>query len=227
MIQWALCRSLSITSGKPTSNTFTLKDPNNQNVIQLKTLEDDPFKFLGATITFKNTAGDHYDILEEMLKKKISNLDECLVRGEYKVAIYSRYLLPSLRFHLSVHSIHQSHLDKLDILAKKHLKKWLKIPSRGVTDLSIFHPYMLGVKPPSQVYLEGHAGNYLNSVVRGDPVVKEALAVAVDREEVWSRKSSTICECRDIFLEVDEALCVPSPLNTPTSTLHADIPCQL
>ena len=67
------------------------------------------------------------------------------VRGEYKVAIYSRYVLPSLRFHLSVHNVHQTHLDKLDHLAKTYLKKWLKFPTRGVTDLSIFHPYMLGI----------------------------------------------------------------------------------
>ena len=43
------CRSLSITSGKPTNNTFTLKDPTSDNLIHLKTLEDDPFKFLGST----------------------------------------------------------------------------------------------------------------------------------------------------------------------------------
>ena len=130
------------------------------------------------------------------------------------MAIYSRYVMPSLRFHLSVHNIHQTHLDKLDHLAKRYLKTWLKFPTRGVTDLSIFHPYMLGVKPPSQVYLEGHAGNYLNSVVRGDPVVQEALAVGVAREEVWTRKSSTICECRDIFTEVEESCFVPTPMNT-------------
>ena len=211
------CRSLSISSGKPTNNTFSLwdyTDTNNHKLVQLKTLEDDPFKFLGSTITYKNTAADRFDLLENMLKKKLSNLDNCSVRGEYKVAIYSRYLLPSLRFHLSVHSIHQTHLDKLDHLARQFLKSWLKFPTRGVTDLSIFHPYMLGVKPPSQVYLEGHAGNYLNSMVRGDPVVKEAMAVAVDREEVWTRKSSTICECRDIFTEVEENHLIPTPLNT-------------
>ena len=77
-----------------------------------------------------------------------------------KVAIYSRYLVPSLRFHMAVHNIHHTQLDKLD----QYLKSWLKIPANGVKDLSIFHPYMLGVKPPSRLYLEGHAGNYLQHV---------------------------------------------------------------
>ena len=90
--------------------------------------------------------------------------------------------MPALRFHLSVHAVHQTHLDKLDHQAKKYLKQWLKIPSRGVTDLSIFYPYMLSIQPPSQVHLEDHAGNYLNMRVRGDPVVQEALTVAVARE---------------------------------------------
>ena len=105
-------------------------------------------------------------------------------------------------------------MDKLDHLARRYLKTWLKFPSNGVSDISIFHPYMLGVKPPSQVYLEGHAGNYLNSRVRGDPVVQEALDVAVEREEAWIRKSSTICQCRDIFNEVEETCFIPTPTNT-------------
>ena len=50
--------------------------------------------------------------------------------------------------------------------------------------------------------------------MRGDPVVKEALSVAVAREDAWSRKSSTICEARDIFAEVEEACFVPTPENT-------------
>ena len=45
-------------------------------------------------------------------------------------------------------------------------------------------------------------------------MVKEALAVGVSREEEWSRKSSTICECRDILNEVEE-ICM--------KTLHENI----
>ena len=217
MLKPSKCRSLSITSGKPTNNTFSLwdyTDNNNHQLIQLKTLEEEPLKFLGSRITFKNNASDHFQVLQELLEEKLSNLEKCSVRGEYKVKIYSRYIMPSLRFHFSVHNIHQTHLDKLDHLARRYLKTWLKFPSNGVSDISIFHPYMLGVKPPSQVYLEGHAGNYLNSRVRGDPVVQEALDVAVEREEAWIRKSSTICQCRDIFNEVEETCFIPTPTNT-------------
>ena len=75
-------------------------------------------------------------------------------------------------------------------------------------------PFFPFNKSPSQLYKEGHVGNYLNSSVRGDPVVKEALTVAVAREEQWSRKSSTICEAREVFAEVSEACFIPTPENT-------------
>ena len=68
----------------------------------------------------RNTANDSYELLEELLLKKLSNLDKCSVRGEYKVAIYSRYVMPALRFHLSVHTVHQTHLDKLDHLKQRN-----------------------------------------------------------------------------------------------------------
>ena len=126
------------------------------------------------------------------------------MRGEFKVAIYTRYLLPSLRFHLSVHSIHKTHLDKLDHTAKMFLKKWLGFPSHGVTDLSIFHPYLLGVKPVSQVYIEGHMASYINSTILADSTVVEALKCSVEREEVCVKKSSTIVKCKEIFAKVGE-----------------------
>jgi hypothetical protein len=38
--------------------------------------------------------------------------------------------------------------------------------------------------------------------------------VAVAREEVWTRKYSNICECRDIFSEVEDVHFVPTEQNT-------------
>ena len=104
------------------------------------------------------------------------------MRSEYKVATYDRYLLISLRYHLSIHNIHQTHLDQLDMIANKYLKKWIRIPSHGCTNLSIFHPYLMGMKTPSQMYLEGHAGNFLNCKFKADPKVKTALESQLTRE---------------------------------------------
>ena len=37
------------------------------------------------------------------------------------------------------------------------------------------------------------SGIFLNIMINGDPVVKEALTVDVAREQDWTRKSSIIC----------------------------------
>ena len=103
-------------------------------------MEDDPHKFLGSNITERNTPADHFTFLKDKLEVKLANLDKSTVRGEYKVAVYSRYILPYLQFLFSVHSIHKTHLDVLDGMVMKCLKSWLSFPTHGVTDLGIFHP---------------------------------------------------------------------------------------
>ena len=121
----------------------------NSDKIFLKTMEDNPHKFLGSTITHRNTAADYFTFLKEKLEEKLTNLGETEVRGEYKIAVYSKYILPLLQFHFAVHNIHQTHLDIVDGLARKFLETLLGFPARGVTDLGNFHPQILGIKYPS------------------------------------------------------------------------------
>ena len=196
------CRTLSIQGGKVTTAKFFLKDKEG-NVILISNLEDDPAKFLGSVLTHHNSPADHATFLRDKLEMKLSNLDKAEVKGENKVAVYSRYVLPSLRFHLTVHNIHHTHLEELDGIARRYLKKWLEFPTRGVSDLSIFHPSILGIQKPSQVYLEGHLGAHLQSRLLGDPVTKEALQSRMTREEAWTNKSSTIMECEGVFREME------------------------
>ena len=103
-----------------------------------------------------------------------------------------------MRYHLSVHNLHTVHLNALDMLVKSYIKKWLNIPSRGVTDVGLFHPYMLNIKQPSTLYLEGHAGNYTSMRLKGDSTVIAALESQMSRESEWSRKSSTLVACESI-----------------------------
>ena len=209
------CRSLSICGGKPKPVMFYLTDPASGERLPLKTLEDDPFRFLGSTITFFNNPQDHMTVLKDKISRKLENLEKSLVRGEYKLAVYTRYLLPSLRYHLTVHTIHKTHLDELDLIAQRYLKKWLGIPSRGATAAGIFSPYLLGVKPVSQIYLEGHVGAFVNSTLVADEDTKQALVGAIERESKWTRKSSTLCECKSILEEMreEERCAFPTPDN--------------
>ena len=135
------------------------------------------------------------------------------MRAEYKINTYERYLLISLRYHLSIHNIHKTHLQKLDNLANQHLKKWAGIPSRGCTNLALFHPFLMGLKTPSQLYLESHASNFLICKVKGDEKVNFALESQISRESQWSRKSSTVVECQSIMNAVAENHLIPTTEN--------------
>ena len=72
--------------------------------MDLKTLEDDPHRFLGCIVTFHNNPKEHSAFLKEKLSGKMNKLDNTLVRAEYKIAVYTWYVLPSLRYHLTVHT---------------------------------------------------------------------------------------------------------------------------
>ena len=140
IIKPSKCASLSIQSGKSTEVSFNLTGNGNHHQIEL--IKDKPQKFLGSFVTALNKPKDMYEFLCEKLNKKLQNIDNCSLRGEHKMKIYSRYALISMRYHLSVHDIHKTHLDNLDDIARKYLKKWLNIPSHGASDISI----CLGIK---------------------------------------------------------------------------------
>ena len=212
------CRTLSLIRGKPSPVVFTLTDPTTGEEVELKTLESDPHKFLGCVMTFNNTPTDHLNFLKDKLSSKLENIDKSKVRAEYKVAVYTRYALPSLRYHLTVHSLNKVHLDELDMLAQKYLKKWLGLPARGATSEGIFSPLLLGVKPVSQAYLEGHVSAYINSLLVADIDTKEALKCAEEREGQWTRKSSTLMQCKQILKEMTEedGCTIPTPENCST-----------
>ena len=57
-------------------------------------------------------------------------------------------------------------------------------------------------------------GNYINTNLMVDHVVKEALSCQVARESQWTNKLSTKVECRDIFNKLEEVCFVPTPENT-------------
>ena len=220
------CRSLSIKAGRVDGDcTFFLQAGNREKAL-LATMEDDPHKFLGSTITHKNTPADHFAFLKGKLDEKLTNLDKTLVRGKYKVAIYTRYILPSLQFHFTVHNIHQTHLDIMDHLAKKFLKSWLSFPKRGATDLGIFHPQLLGIKYPSQVYLECHMGNHISLQLSKDPLVREATACQLEREGAWTKISSTAVECHQLYQQLKEKHFIPTPENCQNydAALRLEVP---
>ena len=219
------CRTLSIQGGTVKPCSFYLLDKDGVQT-PLATLEDDPTKFLGSSLTHQNTPADHHKFLQAKLESKLSNLDKAEVRGEYKVAVYTRYALPSLRFHLSVHNIHKTHLAQLDATARRYIKQWLDFPSRGASDISLFHPGIIGLKQPSQLYLEGHLGAHIQSSILGDPDTQEAIKNRLARERQWTNKSSTTVECQEMFETLDLDQYPPRLQDNPghVTTIRLEMP---
>ena len=216
------CRSLSISGGQVTDATFVLTDSKlNNKEIHIENIHTKPQKFLGSLVTYSNTPKEYFEHFHKLLEIKLKNIDVSKVRGQHQLAVYKRYALPSLRFHFSIHDMHKTHLEKLDNLAKKYIKKWLHFPTHGVTDVGIFHPYLLKVKQPSQIYKEGHAGNVTLMKLKGDNTVNTCLNSKLNREAHWKKKSSTAVECNTIF----ESLVATNAIITTTSqtTLRQNI----
>ena len=184
--------------------------------VHIDTVHTNPHKFLGATVTINNTPKEYFNILKTILTDKLNNIDRSLVKGEHKLAIYERHALPSMRYHLSIHNLHQTHLDALDMIAKTMLKKWLNFPTRGVSDVGIFHPYLLNVKQPSQIYLEGHTNNILLMRLKGDTTVNACLDSQLERENTWKGKSSTAVKSNSIVVPIVESTTTSTPPCTLT-----------
>ena len=72
----------------------------------------------------------------------------------------------------------------------------------------------MGIKSPSQLYMEGHPGNFLMCRLKGDKNVQIALDSQLSRESIWVRKSSTVSQCNQIFEEISENPAIPTPENS-------------
>ena len=194
------CRSLSIEKGKIENIVFKLKDYDEKD-INIDSIIDKPMKFLGSNLAGDNSPSAMFVNILSMLETKLKNINKSTLRGEFKLNIYSRYALPSMRYYFSVHQIHETHMQKLDLVAKKYVKIWLGIQKHGVSDASIFHPYMLSTKMPSQLYKEAHAGNFATIRSKGDSVVNHALDSRLERESSWTRKYSTVNHMQTLWQE--------------------------
>ena len=170
------CKSISIVSGKPTSISFLMGDD------ILDTLEKEPHKFLGSTITFSNKQCDILESVKSFLLTRLDRIDALLVRNEYKIKIFRNYLLPAARFTLTVHSLSATSLNKLDSETHKYLKRWLGLPNCATT-AAIHSSKFLDVKSISHLYQKCQANAYVTSRSKADSKVQNALDSKLEREK--------------------------------------------
>ena len=100
-------------------------------------------------------------VIRDKLSGQLKNIDNLLVRSEYKARIYADYLLGSLRFILSVHDLNRSQLNDLESLTHSYLKRWLGLP-RGATWALVHNSHGMNVKSVTHLYEESRAFSLSN-----------------------------------------------------------------
>ena len=63
---------------------------------------------------------------------------------------------------------------------------------------------MLKVKQPSQLYVEGNAGNIAMMRLKGDENVNKCIDSKINSENKWKNKYLTASKCNNIFAKLVE-----------------------
>ena len=154
-----------------------------------------PTKFLGQL----QTSSKKFNTYESSKKfiatfhQKLEALDKAQVRGEYKLWIYKRYLVPSFQFILAVDPISERAIKKMQAASLKMIKRWLNLPRCFATS-ALHHPNVIDI--PSLFDLKSKAKlTFLASISTSkDPVIEEISSILTDEEYCRSQKikSSTL-----------------------------------
>ncbi|XP_072050342.1 uncharacterized protein [Amphiura filiformis] len=176
------CKSMSICSGKPNTCQFKI----GENV--LKTIKEAPEKFLGKHITHGYKAKDTFEIIQNKITEHMNNINESLVRDEYKLRVYIQYSIPALRYLFSVHELSDTQLMCLDHLHTNAIKSWLGVAKFGSTPAVLYSPDGLSLPKLSDIYLEAHTLSYARCLVKADERVIHALQCKITRESAWKQK---------------------------------------
>ena len=177
------CRSFSLKSGSPSKIYFKIEE----NVIP--SIADEEQKFLGRLLFFSGKSEECFKYLKETITTKLDNLDSTAIRSEFKLEIYKMYILPSIRFLLTVHDLPKTHLEKLDTHCDQYLKKWAGLPRSATTSLLHLNT-ALDIKKISTLYYEAHTVTHTSTRLRGDYKVNQVLDNRLVRESEFTRKQS-------------------------------------
>ena len=204
------CRSLSVKAGKSVELVFSIGEAQIASI-----LHDRCHKFLGGIYTFDFASTSIVAVIRDKLSGQLKNIDNLLVRSEYKARIYADYLLGSLRFILSVHDLNRSQLNDLESLTHSYLKRWLGLP-RGASWALVHDSHGMNVKSVTHLYEESRALSLSNIRFFSDRRVRHALDLKEEREGKWRRKFSSAVFTKGLIQEV-----VPPTSVQPVSTIDS------
>ena len=199
------CRSFSIKSGKPSIVPFYIGN------YEIPSIAHEEQKFLGKVIFFSCKASETFNYFKEIFENKLTNIDNALIRSEYKVWIYHKYFIPSIKFILTIHDLTHTDQQKLNAIANRFLKRWVGVPKSG-TNLIFQMREGLDIPNISQIYQECHALNHASIRLKGDNNVNTCLNNAIERESKYIRKKSTIVQSENIYTKAVQLNCVDGQL---------------
>ena len=161
-------------------------------------IADEEHKFLGRVLFYSGKAQDCFTLLNDVIKTKLDNLDKTLIRNEFKLEIYQMYILPSIRFLLTVHDLPVTYLTKLDTMSDQYCKKWAGLP-RCATNTILHMDTALNIKKISTLYKEAHCVTHSSTRLKSDKLVNSALDNRIERESKLVRKKSITVEAEQIY----------------------------
>ena len=138
---------------------------------------------------FEGKSEDCFNLIKQKLEDKMKNLENTLIRNEYKLEIYGIYILPSIRFLLTVHDLRKTYLLKLDTFTDQFIKKWAGLP-RCATTAIIHLQTGLNIKKISTLYTESHCISHCSTRLKGDKIFNSVLDNRLERESKLTRKQS-------------------------------------
>jgi len=204
------CRSFSIKSGSPETLHFDIEG------YKVPSIAEEEQKFLGRVLFFSGKSSECFDLLESKIREKLENLNKSAVRNEFKLEIYKIYVLPSIRFLLTVHDLPITHLEKLDAVADKYLKNWAGLPRCATTAILHFNT-TLDIKNISTLYKETHAVTRASTRLSGDSRVNLIIDNKLVRESEYTRKQSVTVQSESKFKTTFSYNCVQGKIPGTTS----------
>ena len=201
------CRHLSITSGKSTDSAFYIGDN------RIPSIRDEEQKFLGRVLHFSGKSEETLNLIKDILKAALENIEASMVRSEYKLWILKHYLLPSKRFLLTVHTLPTTHLKTLDTFVDKFTKKWSGVP-KSATNVILHSEQGLDIPTISALYTEAHNVSHARTRLQGDKNINNVLDHAVQRESTYIHMMGTKHQAEQVYLDTIRANTVGGNLAT-------------
>ena len=131
-------------------------------------------KFLGKTIGISPTATRKLasDNIKQQILLYLQRIDNCSIRGEYKVWILKNFVTSVLHFHIAVERLTMSSIQSAQSSVLRFVKQWLNLP-RNCTPGTVFHSDVLNL--PFLTHLKESAKlSYILAVERSvDPIIVE------------------------------------------------------